>query len=73
MEDGDETRQRALLVRGMQGVDEKGRILPKRLRALNVCGNQGGERGGDPPPRSARPRRAARDQGGTPRHNSAHP
>ena len=71
-EEGDETRQRTLPARIMQGSNDKGRIPPVLLRALNACGFQGGGAGGDPPPSSARPRRVARNGGGV-KHGSACP
>ena len=72
--EGDETRQRALPARRMQGASDEGLIPHERSRTLNECGRQWGERGGwDPPPISVRPWHAARYWEGDPKHVSAHP
>ena len=65
-EEGDKTQKRTLPARGRNGIGDKGRGPPKRLRALNTCGHQGGERGGGPPAQQRAPMSISEGPGGAP-------
>ena len=62
--EGEENRQRALLARGMRGVDDEEQRPPNQLRVLNACGCQGGESGGGPPTQQRAPMAHSQGPGG---------
>ena len=64
MEEGDETRQRALQVCDMRGSSDKGQRPPEQLHALNACGRQGGECKGGPPTKQRAPTARIQRRGG---------
>ena len=58
-EEGDKTQQRALPVRGNNGIGDEARGPPPNSRARLMCASaKGGGEEGDPPPSSVYPRRA---------------